>query len=476
MLWLALAPKRLALDALTLASADGVAVTARHGSRRWVVATREALFPGVEAGAVMAARPELRLTDADPHAEIGAMQDLAAVAHDLGAPVHLERLSPDPEQPAGRAAVWVEAGRSLRVFGGIDGLLAAARERLAEQPLACGLAVAPTLESAALAARLDNGCVLQTRQALRDWLDGVPVQALPLSPRARDGLRASGIRRCGALLALPVDQVARRFGSETTVLLDRLTGRAPDPRRAHRLPLRFRRRLRFDGDIHRVEGLGFGLQRLLGALERDLRARDTGARGVTILLHHEDHPDTMLDVPLSAPARDAGYWLLMARERMSRLTLAGPVEAMTLACDDFAPLDAPQLDLFDTGRAQTDAWRQTVERLVARLGVDAVWRMGVAADHRPERAWRRLPTEGVEASDAPDAEVPGDRPVWLFDPPRPLAQPPELMDAPERIETGWWDGAGVARDYFAARSLDGTRMWVFQDRADRQWYLHGLWA
>lgn len=475
MLWLCLAPRRLALDALALPDPEGVAVTVRHGSRRWVVASREAVFPGAEAASVLAARPELRLLEPDPRAEAEALQDLAALAHGLGGPVHLDHQAPTPELPAGRAAVWVEVGRSLRFFGGVAALIEAAREHLSGQSLACALGVAPSLEGAALAARLDNGRVLESRAQLRDWLEAVPVHALPLSPRARDGLYASGIRACGALLGLPVDQLARRFGSEVTNLLDRLTGRAPDPRRAHRLPPRFQRRLRCDGPIHRVEGLSFGLQRLLQGFALDLRARDRGARRIAIRLTHEELPDTAIEVELSAPARDAGYWLLMARERLSRLQLPAPVTVMTLSCRDFAPLEAPQLDLFDSGRASADAWRETVERLIARLGVDAVWQLGVAADHRPERAWRRLPVEdGSSEGESPGGCV--ERPMWLFDPPRRLQRPPQPEQAPERIEAGWWDGADTRRDYYATRAADGTRLWVFQDRADRGWYLHGLWA
>jgi protein ImuB len=474
MLWLSLSPRRLALDALALEAPQGVAVCARKGSRRWVVASHEAVFPGAEAASVLAARLELQLIEPDPRAEAQAMEDLAALAHGLGEPVHLHREAPTPELPAGRAWVGVEVGSSLRFFGGVEALLDEVRQRLVAQPLDCALGVAPTPEAAALVARCDDGHVLRHRQALHDWLRGVPLHALPLSPKVRDGLRASGIRDAGALLALPMDQLTRRFGAQTTGWIERLTGRAPDPKRAHRLSPRFVRQLRFDGDVHRVEGLGFALQRLLRALALDLRARDAAARAISIRLHHDDHADTELAITLSAPAREADYWLLMARERMAALRLVAPVNGVTLHCDDFAAPEAPQLDLFDTGRAGADAWRETVERLIARLGVEAVWRLGVAADHRPERAWRRLPAGANDEIGASAAA--GERPMWLFDPPRPLQQLPAIEGTPERIESGWWDGADAARDYYAARGPDGSCLWVFQDRADRGWYLQGLWA
>jgi protein ImuB len=51
-----------------------------------------------------------------------------------------------------------------------------------------------------------------------------------------------------------------------------------------------------------------------------------------------------------------------------------------------------------------------------------------------------------------------------------------LEQGPERIESGWWDGKGVARDYYTARQTRGARWWVFQERRSRSWYLHGVFA
>ena len=53
----------------------------------------------------------------------------------------------------------------------------------------------------------------------------------------------------------------------------------------------------------------------------------------------------------------------------------------------------------------------------------------------------------------------------------------ELLCGPERIETGWWDGREVTRDYFVARDAHGVRLWVYRDRcAPQNWYMHGLFG
>ena len=78
---------------------------------------------------------------------------------------------------------------------------------------------------------------------------------------------------------------------------------------------------------------------------------------------------------------------------------------------------------------------------------------------------------------------PGPRPLWLLEEPQPLQQflrgsvpgfpPPDgsghgnspavLMDGPERIESGWWEGRDVRRDYFVARAPGGQTLWVFSE-------------
>jgi protein ImuB len=76
------------------------------------------------------------------------------------------------------------------------------------------------------------------------------------------------------------------------------------------------------------------------------------------------------------------------------------------------------------------------------------------------------------------------RPVWLLDEPlllaanlQQLCQEGSIIEqGPERIESGWWDGKDVARDYYVARQARGARWWVFQQRGTQCWYLHGVFA
>ena len=53
-----------------------------------------------------------------------------------------------------------------------------------------------------------------------------------------------------------------------------------------------------------------------------------------------------------------------------------------------------------------------------------------------------------------------------------------LLSGPERIESGWWDGALAERDYYIAQDGDGALLWVYRTRLLFStpvigWFLHG---
>ena len=84
---------------------------------------------------------------------------------------------------------------------------------------------------------------------------------------------------------------------------------------------------------------------------------------------------------------------------------------------------------------------------------------------------------------APLPEAP--RPLWLLDEPAPLQHrleqaPWVLKDGPERIESGWWDGNDLRRDYFVAETPEGAIAWIYRDHLygvdAGEWFLHGLFA
>jgi protein ImuB len=44
---------------------------------------------------------------------------------------------------------------------------------------------------------------------------------------------------------------------------------------------------------------------------------------------------------------------------------------------------------------------------------------------------------------------------------------------PERIETAWWRGPSVRRDYYRVEVAAGRRFWLFRELRTGRWFLHG---
>jgi protein ImuB len=154
---------------------------------------------------------------------------------------------------------------------------------------------------------------------------------------------------------------------------------------------------------------------------------------------------------------------------------------LRLISDELPPFTPARRDLFDTRPQQAVTWDALCERLRARLGEHAVHGLALRADHRPECAWRThagiSATRGTRASSGA-IELPPPRPTWLLTRPIPLRERVEcVLAGPERIESGWWDGADMRRDYYVIETASCQRAWAFRPAGeDGPFMLQGWFA
>jgi protein ImuB len=200
---------------------------------------------------------------------------------------------------------------------------------------------------------------------------------------------------------------------------------------------------------------------------------------------------------LAAPLADPVQLAALLGERLSALVLPEPVRACELRSGALVSRVLASGRLWQPGEHGGGAAAQApelIERLRARLGPEAVYGLRTFEDHRPEAAWRvREPVmvatsairSGLQNETGRNAARPS-RPSWLLPTPRKLNErdglprrrgPLRLLGEAERIETGWWDGGEIARDYYTALDMRGTRLWVFREREPpHRWFLHGVFG
>lgn len=447
--------------------------------------------------------PDLMLVGADPVREREA---LTAVA--------LALLRYTPRVVLAEAqTILLEVSASLRLFGGIRQLWRKLVETLASFGYRSALACAPTtwgswLLAQARAAQVGRGIryrVLGTPM-LSLMLERLPVGLLPAAATHLTALEQLGCDTLGALRALPEAGVARRFGVALLTQLARAYDQAPDPREWFVAPARFDARLELQARVANAEALLFAAQRLLVQLAGWLAARHAAVSGYTLQLVHETARGGMphmSEIPIawSRPSRDADHLAWLLREQFNQTRLAAPVLELRLAACQVEAYAQASDTLFPMPGTDRDAMTRLLDRLAARLGSQCVLQMMPHGDHRPEvasgdRPFRIAPRAragaAARARQSPgaarsDIEPSGTalRPAWLLETPQALGVRdggPVLQGdlqrvcGPERIETGWWDSPGAARDYFVARDLRGGLCWIYRECSGGRWFLQGWFA
>jgi protein ImuB len=430
-------------------------------------------------------------------------------ANELWAGVHLPGI--DEEKLAGLAeraqrftprvslappdGLLLEVRGSLHLFAGVAGLRAALTHECRHLQVQPVLAFAPTPLAALTAARAQRTLEVLEAAQLIGALAPLPLSALRWPPDTLERLQRMGVRTIGAVLRLPRAGFARRFGAAQLAMLDALTGRTPDVRAAHQARARFRRRRDLDYELQSHALLLAALTPLFTQLGAFLEARQCGVVELECRLTHRQAPVSRCVLRLASPFSDAQRLSELLGGQLHALHLPEPVRACELRAAALVPYAPQSAALWQPGEHGGGAGRETygfIERLRTRLGPAAVHGLTLLAGHRPESAWAVTgpppvaPERRAALELAPEFPAPQRRPLWLLTTPRRLRVrdgwprrrgPLRLVSEPERIETGWWDGGEIARDYYTALDMHGVRLWVFRERAaPHGWFLHGVFG
>jgi protein ImuB len=402
-------------------------------------------------------RQALSRGHAPPEPEREALAALAAWACQF-----TPRVSLEPPQ-----ALLMEVEGSLRYFGGRWKFLARLRAGLPRLGFEARIAEAPTARAALWMARGEGG-----------RLEALPVAVTDLAPDSLGLLANLGVQTLGGLMRLPREGIAQRFGQAQLDEIDQATGRAPEAREFFVPPARFCAKLELPSPVMHAEQTLFAARRLLAEMEGFLAARHAGVRNFSLQLLHDGPPRTEVKLGLATCGRDAEHFARLLRERLARTELPAAVEAIRLEAADIEILPDGNRSFLSDPHAAGEEWLQLVERLQSRLGSEAVHGLDTHPDHRPERAW--VPVSPGKEFLSKETKKNGPRPLWLLDPPRRLAEGEfALLAGPERIESGWWDGADTRRDYFIARTGEASLAWIYRQRGAEpggNWFLHGFFA
>ncbi len=340
----------------------------------------------------------------------------------------------------------------------------------------------------------------------------LPVEALRLEGATCETLRQLGIETIDQLLELPRASLTARFGDEINLRLEQAEGTVREVFQAIHEPVVYRAEKLLEWPIKDTATTMVIIQRLVEQLCKELKSEALGALRWRIRLARQQSTPLELDIKLFQPTTTAAHVMQLVemqldshdefRQKSSRqkkhFARQSPVTEVAVHVTSHVQLAERQRKLFDEDPSLNRvALAQLINRLSSRLGQQQVTRPVLQSGAQPEFSFRFKPlVEPVRRrkSEAkkPFAHYVMARPLRLFRPAISLAPCPasktlptafqvdghEIIRVrrswgPERIETGWWRGKTVCRDYWRIETEPGAQLWIYRDRRSGKWFLHG---
>jgi len=318
-------------------------------------------------------------------------------------------------------------------------------------------------------------------------LSALPIAALRLDIETVTQLNRLGLRRVGDLLGQPRASLARRFGKGLVMRMDQAMGSAPEPVSPAKPPHHFAVRMTLPDPIGLVDDLQAGLDRLLPRLGAALRDKGRAARRVRLQAYRTDHKVETIEIGLASATHDPTVIAPLLALRLDEIDAGYGIDMLRVEATVTEPIQTRSaVGHLEAAKAVSDrlsantSLEDMINRLGARVGMEAITRLHPADSHIPEKTCKPMAAAWSEAAPhwpAPTAR----RPVVMW-PPEPVnapalaqlptqfrwrRQPMEIASAqgPERIAPEWWLDepawrTGV-RDYWVVTTKQGERLWLY---------------
>ncbi len=482
MLWACILLPELALDAVLRRHATPdkpLALLYGNAPRQTLYALNQAAAcVGLQRGQALSTAqlhcPELIVVDYDPQLSLRVKHFLAAWAYRFSSQVSV----------ALAGAIVLEVEHSFSALGDWAVMQAQLRTGLVQLGFQHRIALAPSATAAWVLAGHEDGSAPQCAHSVRQALARVPIMQARLPKATASALAQIGLNTLGKVLALPRAALGKRYGVAVLAHLDRLLGQTPEGLALYQPQDIFDVSIDLQCEVYNAHALLFPLRRLTADLAAYLSGRNGGVQRFVLHLTHLDRADTQISIGLLTAMRDPTLLFELSKVRLEQLTLPAPVLALRLTAKDLPAFVPAAQSLFDDRAQHALNWQQLRERLRARLGDASVYGLSATQDHRPEHGWKRIDAKSSASANSSAntsqaaAFSTANRPTWLLARPIPLRDHAlRLLAGPERIESDWWDGSDVQRDYYVIETHLGQRAWAFCSPGSvGPFMLHGWFA
>lgn len=496
-LWLCLYFHDLPLDQLHRGNAPLAVAEKQRIAFANEAAQAQGIYPNMRLATAHALQPDLSIVQRRPEKEARALEKICEWSYQFTPTVAVYK----------RFSVLLEIGGSLTLFKGIGRLLKQIDQGLRQQGYHHCSGLAHTREAAWLFSqyRADNDLPLYPAdvnqfsppEAEFWWprLQKLPLCYLDISEKQQQQLLNMGFRKLGDLLALPSEELGKRFGKPFLDLLAAVVGSRvrvePDFQPA---PV-FDSHLEFSKSITKIDELDGPLEELLSRLVRFLYQQQLHARELEWRFYYFKQTSDSLRLHTSPANNNLNSLLSLTRLKLERFTLQAPLESLGLSSTCLTPATAGSGELFPElshPSNQLRDYRQLLDKLLTRLGDQGLHTVAIGDEHLPEyqQVMGDLTHQTIDEfqwdSRLRETKQQSHLPLWLSPRPIPIAAPDadsenttagplRLVYGPQRMDSHWWQQR-CRRDYFIARHKNGGYCWVYKDLSSERWFLQGLYA
>ncbi len=349
-------------------------------------------------------------------------------------------------------------------------------------------------------------------------LRSLPVAALRLEESTLGILHQLGIRTIGQLVAIPAEELVSRFGRQILRRWEEYLGRVPEVLAFLPSPAELRAVFAWEDPVSDLGVLLQGAEELLQKLRKRLLPQNEGIIAFRCTVGVESTETSAIrgvpiEILVHTPTLDGKHLAGLLALRLEQRKWEGDIRWIELQVTQRAPLPADQGELISgTGtprKVTSKLLGELFDRLRARLGEKSVGIPCLTGDVQPERAYELVPPsfrtgspkenppprlfpEGLGESGEQQGKAFPSRPLALLASPLPIrviavspwGTPAQVVVrgkryginrvwGPERIETGWWRGRTIRRDYYRVETREGQQFWIFRHLEEGTWFLHG---
>ncbi len=418
----------------------------------------------------------------------------------------------------------MDIGQTAKFFGGEDSLLLQVRDFFRQQGFQVRGVVARNWAAAwGLAVHVPYS-TLDPDQIVGDehsWLIGLdhttessllgalPVSALRVAEDTCQKLGELGITNVAQVQKLPPASLPARFGPELSWRLSELAGHTSEKIEICAAATTYHQWRNLEFPTVDLEVLQHHVRALLQELLPSIIDKQSGVMSLLCQWFSAETPPLETSLRLVQPVQSVDYLMQLMLLQWERVQLPGEIHAVHVLIPSIAVDKPKQQWLFEDSEDTCLRNRSALlDRLSSRLGPERVVQWRWQAQALPERQFTPRvrcvrQVKPAKADKPASAQVLRllERPTRLYDEPQPLQCSAERWElpssrywvpakflvagrsqvvqqaiGPERIESQWWEGRWVRRDYYRVHTESSQRFWIFQEIGTGRWWLHGDFA